>query len=91
LGVARQYQGELPSQLPSSGSQGLHWVPGLHPPAATPFAEDQHSPPILTGAAKVVVVVGALVVVGGALVVFRALCDGPEDDVDLEVVTHVSS
>ena len=47
--MARQYQGELLSQAPPSGSQGPQKVPEAHPPAATPLAMDQHSPPILTG------------------------------------------
>lgn len=50
MGEAKQYQAEVPSQDPPSGSQGPHWVPEAHPPAATPLAEDQHSPPMLTWA-----------------------------------------
>ena len=48
--MARQYQGDEPSQEPPSGSQGAHAVPEVQPPAATPLADDQHSPPMLTWA-----------------------------------------
>jgi len=61
--VARQYQAEVPSQVPPLGSQGPHWVPGAHPPLATPLADDQHSPPRVTWPAALVPGVEAATVV----------------------------
>ena len=74
MGVARQYQADVPSQDPPSGSQGPHCVPGSQPPGRTPLADDQHSPPSSTWPAALVPgVVGATVVVGAAVVAGAAV------------------